>query len=103
MKRAWPILVLFCPLILAGACAKEEPKGAAPAVDALHFGQKEDVSKKALEILNQRCTTCHGAERFSARAFTGQEWSEVVDKMVARGAKLSGEELELLRHWRDAK
>jgi hypothetical protein len=93
---------LFVPAFL-GACAKEEPKPPAPAAgNALTMTQGEDLSKKALALLNSKCTVCHTAERFSARAFTPEEWNAVVDRMVKKGVQLSGSELDVVRHWRES-
>ena len=89
-------------LTLAG-CSREEPKEPmAPKPNALTMNQ-EDMSAKALEILNRRCTVCHTSERFSARAFTSDEWNAVLQRMVAKGAQVSGGELDVLRHWRKSK
>jgi len=102
MRRYRPALIAI--LLAAAAplgCAKEEPAPLAPASrNALTMTQGEDLSNKALEVLNARCTACHTAERFSAKAFTPEEWNAVVDRMVTKGAKLSGDELDVVRHWR---
>ncbi|HSH70191.1 MAG TPA: 3CxxC-type zinc finger protein [Deferrisomatales bacterium] len=63
--------------------------------------QPEDLGQRALQILNQRCVTCHTAERFEKVQFTAEEWNRVIDRMVTKGAQLSGDEMDVLRHWKD--
>lgn len=70
-------------------------EGKAPA-----SSQSEEISKRAMEILHEKCTVCHGSERFKARHFTEEEWEAVIRRMVSRGAELSGEEMDVLRHFR---
>lgn len=85
-----------------GGCTK--PEAEAPAgKSTLSIAQSEDLSKRALAILSEKCTVCHPAERFEARHFSAQEWNRVIESMVAKGARLSGDEMDVLRHWREAK
>lgn len=84
-----------------GGCTK--PEAEAPAgKTTLSIAQSDDLSARALAILNAKCTVCHTAERFEARHFSGEEWNRVIESMVAKGAKLSGDEMDVLRHWREA-
>ena len=85
-----------------GGCAKEEPKAPAAATgNALTMAPgEEEAGRRALEILNQKCTVCHTNERFSTKDFTPEEWNGVLDRMVGKGAKLTGDELDVLRHMR---
>lgn len=99
----------FTVLMLAGlvglgvaGCTGEEAKPPAEK-STLHLAQSEDLSKRALEILNQKCTVCHGAERFEARHFTPEEWETVINRMVSKGVELSGDEMDILRHFREPK
>ncbi len=102
--RKWMALAAGAALCAGalGACSKEEAGGGAGKT-TLSIAQSEDLSQRAVEILNRKCTVCHGAERFDARSFSAAEWNAVIDRMVGKGAKLSGEELDVLRHWRDDK
>jgi hypothetical protein len=83
-------------------CSQEPPQGADTGKSTVGLKQSDDLSQRALEILNQRCVVCHGEERFEKSQFTPEEWRQVIDRMVAKGAKLSGDEMDVLRHWRDA-
>lgn len=90
----------LCGLAALAACSQQEPEKAGSKT-TLSIAQSEDLSKRALAILNEKCTVCHGAERFEARHFTAEAWNQVIDRMVAKGAKLSGDEMDVLRHFRD--
>lgn len=86
---------------LAAAVPPEIPaqEGRVPGQTTLSIAQGEDLSRRALALLNERCTVCHGTERFEARHFSQEEWNRVLDAMVGRGARLSREEMDVLRHW----
>jgi ADP-heptose:LPS heptosyltransferase len=100
-------LSFFTALCVVGwvvlGCSQGAPEGAAQGKSTVGLKQPEDLSQRALEILNQKCIVCHTAERFEKAQFTSEQWSEVIDRMVAKGAKLSGDEMDVLRHWRDTK
>ena len=84
-------------------CSKGTPEGSGGGKSTGGMTQSEDLSQRALEILNDRCVVCHTAERFEKREFTPEQWNLVIDRMVVKGAKLSGDELDLLRHWNGVK
>jgi len=94
------VVAVLCGFAAFAACSKPEPEKPA-AKTTLSIAQGEDLSKRALAILNEKCTVCHGAERFEARQFTPEEWSRVIESMVGKGAKLSGDEMDVLRHFRE--
>jgi cytochrome c5 len=90
---------VFAALAAAAPFHALAQEGRAPGQTTLSIAQREDLSARALAILNERCTVCHGAQRFEARHFSEEEWNRVLDLMVGRGARLSGEEMDVLRHW----
>jgi len=104
MKTRWVagFALLAGVAMVAGACTKTESDKPAGKT-TLSIAPSEDLSQRALAILNQKCTTCHTAERFEARDFSPEEWNRVVESMVAKGAQLSGDEMDVLRHWRETK
>ena len=83
----------------AAGCSKEPADGG--GTSTLKLKQPADLSDQALNILNTKCVVCHTAERFEKRQFTAQQWDEVIQRMVAKGAQLSGDEMKVLRHWSD--
>jgi len=94
--------LLLTAVLLHLGCSKSESEKPSEKT-TLSIAQSEDLSQRALAILNEKCTVCHTAERFEARQFTAEEWNRVIESMVAKGAKLSGDEMDVLRHWREAK
>ncbi|MDW7710567.1 MAG: cytochrome c [Deferrisomatales bacterium] len=86
-------------LAVAGGPAAQE--GRPEGRTTLSIAQREDLSERALAVLNKKCTVCHTAERFDARHFTPEQWTRVLEAMVARGASLTPEEAETLRQWRE--
>ena len=40
-------------------------------------------------LVKERCTTCHGAGRIDNAKKDSKGWQENVDRMIAKGAKLS--------------
>jgi len=104
MNTRWAagLAALLLVGVTGGACSKSESEKPSEKT-TLSIAQGEDLSTQALAILNEKCTVCHTAERFEARAFSPEEWNRVIESMVAKGAKLSGDEMDVLRHWREAK
>ncbi len=43
-------------------------------------------------LVEQKCTVCHGLDRIQAKSENKEQWSAIVDQMVAKGAQLSPEE-----------
>ena len=52
-----------------------------------HFGPRnnEEAMKK---LLDTSCGGCHGLDLISARQATQDEWKEIVERMIARGASI---------------
>ena len=104
MRMRWfaGLTILLWVGAMGGACSKSEPEKGGDKT-TLSIAQSEDLSRRALAVLNEKCTACHSAERFESRHFTAEEWNRVIESMVTKGAKLSGDELDVLRHWRGTK
>jgi len=62
------------------------------------YGAGEDISieKKAHDVIEKRCTKCHGEERIKAAFTSGKDMRAIQREMQRRGAKLSGSEQEVL-------
>jgi cytochrome c5 len=48
------------------------------------------------ELLQARCTRCHGLDRVQAAAKTQADWEATVERMRAKGAELTDAEAQLL-------
>ena len=85
-----PIGILSCILLLATLLAC--PSEAGPAVATKH----ETPNAGFTEILETKCTLCHGKEFWESRNFSKDEWGDVLIRMRNRGAQLTESELLIL-------
>jgi cytochrome c5 len=95
MSRPNVILVLIVVgavlLALSVACGggAEEPPAPPPAQESTG-----DLSGE--ELVEARCTRCHGSETTTGAAKTAQRWESTVDRMIAKGAELTDAEAQVL-------
>ncbi len=61
----------------------------APSLPVLAPGEGRDT-------VQARCTVCHAASMITARHRTPQQWSDVVDQMVGKGAQVSDEDYPVI-------
>ena len=66
------------------------------AAAAQAAGEGEDLEKQATEIIDLRCTRCHTDAQIKAAVSAGKDMGAIVEQMEQRGAKLSGNEKEVL-------
>lgn len=52
--------------------------------------------KKAHEIINQKCVTCHSSARIDAALLAGKDLTQIQLQMEKKGAKLDSNEHEVL-------
>lgn len=50
----------------------------------------------AAALLRERCASCHTLDRVEQSRKTAEEWERTVNRMVGRGARLTGEEKQAL-------
>ena len=62
-----------------------------PALPAL---AEEAADAKAL--FEQKCSTCHGADRATSKKKTAEEWGKLVERMRGNGAQLSDDEAKAI-------
>jgi cytochrome c2 len=48
------------------------------------------------ELVEARCTRCHGLETTTGAAKTPPQWESTVDRMIAKGAELTDAEAQIL-------
>ena len=48
------------------------------------------------ELVESRCTRCHGLETVTGAAKPPQQWESTVDRMIAKGAELTDAEAQVL-------
>lgn len=51
-------------------------------------------------LIVERCSDCHSADRvFEADYTTEEEWSDIIDEMIEKGAEVSPEEKDEMVDW----
>ena len=63
---------------------------------AFAAGEERTLEKKASDIIELRCTKCHTNAQINAAFTAGKDMNAIVEMMEKRGAKLSGNEKEVL-------
>ena len=85
MAKKWILISLTGLILLAliAACAQSTaPETAAP---------ETETDTRALIV--ERCSDCHSSDLvFEADYTTAEEWSDVIDEMIDKGADVSPEE-----------
>jgi hypothetical protein len=82
---------IICALLLALALAS-------PAVAA-----EKNVDHQAQEIIKKKCTSCHGEAKIKAAFAAGKDMRAIQKEMQRRGAKLSGNEQDVLGiYWKQS-
>lgn len=66
------------------------------AAAAQAVGEDKDLEKQATEIIDLRCIRCHTDAQIKAAVSAGKDMGAIVERMEQRGAKLSGNEKEVL-------
>jgi mono/diheme cytochrome c family protein len=79
-------LALFCAGVARGAQTASPPP---PPVATLPPGP-------ALDLINERCSTCHTVGMISSKHKTADAWAATVQQMADRGAEISPEEMAVI-------
>lgn len=66
------------------------------AAAAQAAGEGKNLEKQANEIIELRCTKCHTNAQIKAAVSAGKDMDVIVEQMVQRGAKLTGNEKEVI-------
>ncbi len=99
MTRTVLLILVIGGGILLPACSEPAQESGAGNLDsngeAMLAVPDEDGQEMISEddiLLADRCTLCHGSERYETAAYTVEEWNRLLDQMIAKGAVLSNEE-----------
>ena len=89
MHKKWLLISLtgLVLLTLIAACAGASTPEAEPATD----------DTRALIV--EKCSGCHSADRVFNEDYTQEEWSEVFDDMIAKGAEVTPDEKAIMIDW----
>ena len=55
-----------------------------------------EPAKNGAELLNERCSSCHGLNKIKQTKKTPSQWDQSVSRMIAKGARLTEAEKILL-------
>jgi mono/diheme cytochrome c family protein len=93
MRRSVKMLavsvVAFALLLAAAlaACGGETPQEEPTTPAATATGTLDGAA-----LVQDRCTQCHDLARVEGESASAEEWTAIVDNMVARGAQLDDQE-----------
>jgi ABC-type glycerol-3-phosphate transport system substrate-binding protein len=90
-KFARLFLVIILAALLLGACAAQTT---APATTSASSNTSAVADGKTL--LDTRCTACHSTAKVVTQHLTSDQWKQVVDNMISKGATLSADEETVL-------
>jgi cytochrome c5 len=91
------LLVLIVSTFLLAACGTSGASTSVPAPDTSATLSASDTSPSdGQALLESRCTVCHTTRRITTSSYTADEWTQVVENMINRGAKLNSDEKQTL-------
>jgi uncharacterized membrane protein len=92
-KAALAIALTLCSITTAWAIWEVPPTG----VSGSNLGAVTGGDfKKAHEVIDKKCVTCHSAERIEAARLSGKDMIKVQQAMEKKGVKLDSNEHEVL-------
>jgi cytochrome c5 len=89
-------------MIMRGAQLDAQESATVVQYLAKNFGPTANAKKTALpagagkELVEERCTACHGVEKITGEKRTKQEWGTTVKQMAERGLSVTPEEIRTI-------
>jgi competence protein ComEA len=85
----------------AGPSGAPAQPGAAPAASATQHpaGAGPQADDKNAATYTRVCSTCHDAQRILSNRRTKDQWGEVIDKMIERGAQGTDEDFAAVQDY----
>jgi competence protein ComEA len=80
--------------VLAVSAGQSAPSGSQPPAQQTAAAVAPQADDKNAAIYTRVCSTCHEPERILSNRRTRDQWGEVIDKMVERGAQGSDEDFD---------
>ncbi len=56
----------------------------------------QNTTLDGTNLVNERCGVCHTQDKVTAAAHSLEEWTVIVERMISKGAILSGQEKQVL-------
>jgi len=87
MIKRWMIISLtgLILLTLIAACAQSTTP--------------EPATTDTRALIVEKCSECHSTDRVFSGDYTQEEWLEVFDEMIEKGAEVSPEEKTIMIEW----
>ncbi len=91
MNKKWLLISILGLILLVAivACSQSTP---APELESL-------TDEEVEELIVDKCSGCHPSSRVFDASYDAEGWSDVIDRMIDKGADVSGEEKELMVDW----
>ena len=87
MAASGALACVLAATIVASASQSSAPPAAAPPQPPGSAAAAPPADDKNLPTFTRVCSTCHDAQRILSNRRTKDQWGEVIDKMVERGAQ----------------
>ena len=87
-KRVFILVLIMIFVVLFGIQCSTQPE--AEPMDAA------TPEMSPVGLMNDKCSGCHGVGVVRATDRTEQDWIEVVDRMIRKGADMDEEEREII-------
>jgi hypothetical protein len=87
------LILLACAIVAFGLAACGGGSATAPTAVP---GTAPSGSLTGQQLMTQRCTSCHSADRITSAHHTKEQWAATVANMTRRGAKLNADETQIL-------
>jgi cytochrome c5 len=105
-KRIWIVLIgaaLLLLLVVTAACGATGGQPAGGGATGQPAGGGGVPANPGKQLVEERCTVCHGIERVTAAQKTQSEWQATVERMVAHGAQLdSSQQSQVINYLAEA-
>jgi cytochrome c5 len=94
-KLTWIFSVIVVTAILLSACAAQATPTPTTAATSSSSGNTSAIAD-GKTLLDSRCTTCHSTAKVATQHLTSDQWKQVVENMISKGAVLSADEETVL-------
>ena len=95
-KRNFQVICILMAVVLAAAflaaCGSGNASNNAPATSA----PTSAGTANGQAIMQKACSACHNINRVTSAQKTAAQWKTTVDRMIARGAKVSPQDEQAL-------
>ena len=95
-KWLWISLLMLIIVTFVAACAQSTTT---PTQEATSPAGNAPTTTDVEALIVERCSRCHSPNKAFNANYNEQQWSDVIDNMVKKGAVVSDEEKALMVEW----